>query len=87
MTDSSRVAVLLGKGDGTFVAAADYNTTVSAPYGIAVADLNHDGKADLVVTAPASGKIVVATGNGDGTFNSPAIYAATLSRFTGAQPL
>ena len=84
MSDTTRVAVLLGKGDGTFVGAADYDTTISSPYGIAVADLNHDGKADLVVTAPASGRIAVATGNGDGTFNSPAIYAATLSPFGGA---
>ena len=84
MSDTTRVAVLLGRGDGTFEGAADYDTGISSPYGIAVADLNHDGKADLVVTAPASGRIAVATGNGDGTFNSPAIYAATLSPFGGA---
>jgi hypothetical protein len=83
MSDTSRVAVLLGKGDGTFASAADYETTVASPYGIAAADLDHDGKVDLVVTAPASGEIVVASGKGDGTFNSPAVYTATISPLDG----
>ena len=84
LTDSSRVAVLLGKGDGTFASTADYDTTVTSPYGIAVADVNHDGKVDLVVTASAAGRIVVAKGNGDGTFGPPTVYAAGVSLLAGA---
>jgi len=84
MSDTSRVAVLLGKGDGTFARAADFETAISSPYGIAIADLNHDGRADLVVASPSTGKIAVASGNGDGTFNVPAIYAATSAPFAGA---
>ncbi|MGB9197385.1 MAG: FG-GAP-like repeat-containing protein [Terriglobales bacterium] len=87
MTDSARVAVLLGKGDGTFSAVPDYETGILPLYGIAIGDLTDDGNADLVVSAPASGKILVASGNGDGTFNPPVIYAASLSPFASANPL
>jgi len=84
MSNTARVAVLLGKGDGTFAGAADFETTISSPYGIAVSDLNHDGKADLVVTSPSTGRIEVAIGNGDGTFSTPMVYAGTSSPFGGA---
>ncbi len=87
MSDTSRVAILLGKGDGTFASAGDYETTVASPYGIAVADVDHDGKADLVITSPATGKIVVARGNGDGTFNSPTVYAAGVSTLMASAPV
>jgi hypothetical protein len=77
MTSTSRVAVLLGNGNGTFTAAPDYDTTMSGVYGIAAGDLNSDGNADLAVTSPSTGSIAVALGNGDGTFNSPSIYPAS----------
>ena len=77
MTSTTRVGILLGNGNGTFSAAADYDTTLPSPYGIVAGDLNQDGNADLVVTSPASGGISVAFGNGDGTFQSPSTYPAT----------
>ena len=48
-----RVAVLLGRGDGSFTRRIDYPTGRSAtdawvPRGIAVGELNGDGKADIV---------------------------------------
>jgi hypothetical protein len=49
-TDNS-VTVLLNNGDGTFRAGPNSPlTTASNPTGIAVADFNQDGKADIVVT-------------------------------------
>jgi hypothetical protein len=77
MTSTTRVAILLGKGNGTFSAAPDYDTTLSSPYGIAAGDLNGDGSRDLVVTSLGAGSIAVALGNGDGSFNAPSIYPAS----------
>jgi hypothetical protein len=77
MGATSRVAVLLGNGNGSFAAAPDYDTTMPGVYGIAVGDVNNDGFRDLIVTSPSTGSIAVGFGNGDGTFNSPNIYAAS----------
>ena len=62
----SSVSILLGKGDGTFRAHVDYATGLG-PVGIAVGDLNGDGKADLV-TADFFDAVSVLLGKGDGTF-------------------
>jgi hypothetical protein len=78
MTSTSRVAILLGNGNGTFSAAPDYDTTLSSLYGIVAGDLNKDGRLDLVITSPASGSLAVALGNGDGSFIAPGIYPASL---------
>jgi hypothetical protein len=43
------VGVLLNKGDGTFAAEHDYQTGLS-PVSVTVADLNGDGRPDLVVS-------------------------------------
>ena len=58
------VAVLLGNGDGTFAAPMIYPTD-DLPSGLNMADLNGDGKLDLIATA---NKVDVFLGNGDGTF-------------------
>ena len=72
------VVVLLGNGDGTF--AAPVNLFAGAgPRALAVADLNGDGKPDIVVadaerwappgsTLPARFAGALLLGNGDGTF-------------------
>jgi hypothetical protein len=72
------VAVLLGNGNGTF--AAPVNLFAGAgPRALAVADLNGDGKPDIVVadaerwappgsTIPARFAGALLLGNGDGTF-------------------
>jgi len=72
------MGVLLGNGDGTFQAASTYET--SGPMNaFAVADVNGDGKPDLVVAecttnTCATGKVEVLLGNGAGGFQSSAIY-------------
>jgi hypothetical protein len=77
-SDSS-VLVLLGNGDGTFEAAAEYGPVVN-PYCVEVGDFNGDGNLDLAVPnggAPPPynvGGVSVLLGNGDGTFQSAVIY-------------
>src|SRR6267378_2427120 len=56
--------MLLGNGDGTFQPVITYNLGVSIQR-IAVADVNRDGKRDLVATTGSS--LMVLLGNGDGT--------------------
>ena len=69
------VGVLLGKGNGTFRKAVTYKSGGPEPWAVAVADVNGDGKPDILVThggTDSSGhsKIGVLLGNGDGTFRS-----------------
>jgi len=66
---SYTITVLLGNGDGT-LQAPQHVTVPGLPFGLAVADLNKDGKQDLAVTAGA-GLVVILLGNGDGTFQPP----------------
>lgn len=47
-TDSGEVAVLLNQGDGTFGTATAYPTGVVSSESVAVADVNGDGKPDVI---------------------------------------
>src|SRR6266568_3460721 len=66
---SNTVLVLLGNGDGTFRPAPNL-TVGNGPAGVAVADLNGDGKPDLVVANFDDNTLSVLLGNGDGTFQA-----------------
>jgi uncharacterized membrane protein len=78
------VGILLGNGDGTFQPVATYDAGGYEATSLAVADLNGDGKPDLVVgdcsaTAGTCGSVTpgamgVLLGNGDGTFQSVISY-------------
>ncbi|MBA3914295.1 MAG: VCBS repeat-containing protein [Acidobacteriales bacterium] len=66
------VQVLLGHGDGTFGPPVSYAAGEEPENGIAAADLNKDGKLDIVVSDFLGYTVSVLLGNGDGTFQ-PAI--------------
>jgi autotransporter-associated beta strand protein len=63
------VIVFLGNGDGTFTASQTVTHTSVGTSVVAAADLNGDGRPDLVVLYP--GTVSVLYGNGNGTFQSP----------------
>jgi hypothetical protein len=66
----SSVTILLGKGDGTFTAAAASPAAGTYSSAIAVGDFNGDGKADLAVANQGDGTAVILLGKGDGTFTA-----------------
>jgi len=75
--------VLLGNGDGTFQPVRTISLQRYYSRSIAVADVNGDGKPDLVMSffdsCPTlsgcdTGGVGVLLGNGDGTFQPPQIY-------------
>jgi hypothetical protein len=72
----TNILVLLGRGDGTFDNAVSYPAVAGAEVVKAtLADLNSDGKIDVVVVSILSSKVSVLLGNGNGTFQ-PAITSA-----------
>src|SRR5579872_4236391 len=77
------VSVLLGNGDGSFQAARSSNSGGEAAKSVTVADLNGDGKPDLLVANACSstidctnGSISVLLGNGDGSFQAALSYSS-----------
>jgi VCBS repeat protein len=68
-TGAGGVSVLLGNGDGTFGTKTDFETG-AGPYAVAAADLNRDGKPDLVSGNAGVSSVSVLLGNGDGTFGA-----------------
>lgn len=71
---ANSVSVLLGNGDGTFRPHVDY-ASFGEPFTVVAADLNRDGKIDLVTANDTSpGGISVLLGNGDGTFQPYTFY-------------
>ena len=68
-----------GKGNGTFASPLDYaagtgTLTSINPVGVAVADVNGDGKLDVVTSNRGTGTVGVLLGNGDGTFKPATTY-------------
>src|ERR1700674_1075690 len=78
------VGVLLGNGDATFQTAVTYGTGGIGAHQVIVADVNGDGKPDLIVpNACASsancigpGSVGVLLGKGDGTFQAAVAYGS-----------
>src|ERR1051326_2491473 len=65
------VSIFIGNGDGTFdPATPPTGSVVSAPAGVAIGDLNGDGRLALAVTNNSDDSVSVLLGNGDGTFQA-----------------
>jgi hypothetical protein len=85
-TGPGGVTVLLGNGDSTFQPAVSYSSGGWNATSVAVADVNGDGKLDLVVSnfclsgtncyGDEPGGISVLLGNGDGTFQPPVSFSS-----------
>jgi hypothetical protein len=71
---SNDVSVLLGNGDGTFLAAVNY-AVGAHPDSVAAADFNGDGNPDLATANALGRNLSVLLGNGDGTFQAAVNYA------------
>ncbi len=70
------VGVLLGNGNGTFQAAVTYDAGDSVTSSLAVADVNGDGKPDLVLANSGRGTVTVLLNNGGETFQPAVVYSS-----------
>ncbi|MGA2231560.1 MAG: FG-GAP-like repeat-containing protein [Tepidisphaeraceae bacterium] len=77
--NSLQIDTLLGNGDGQFHTPSSATVAAGAYYqnSLTTADLNGDGRPDLLLFESASdgGKLIVFLGNGDGTFAAPVTVA------------
>jgi len=85
---NGNIGVLFGNGDGTFRTGPSTWSGMLATAGFVPADVNRDGKADIVLsgglrgTGPPQG-IGVCLGNGDGTFQFVIFYPAGNDNYIG----
>jgi len=74
--DRSGVSLFYGDGAGKFTSGPSYNIGTQNMPGVALEDLNGDGKPDLSVTHYWSGQVVVLFNKGDGSFLQLTRYPA-----------
>ncbi len=67
------VVVLLNKGDGTFNPATSYVVPGEPLTGLAVVDVNNDGKPDIITSHSFSGGVAVLLNNGGGSFSPSSV--------------
>jgi hypothetical protein len=70
------LSVLLGNGDGTFQAHADY-ATGNESLAVRLGDVNGDQRPDLIVLQVGAGSVGILLGNGDGTFQKHVDYSTS----------
>ena len=73
-TGRDLLSVRLGSTEGLRDASI---TPLAEPRDLALADLNRDGRVDVVVTHAESGELAYRLGRGDGTFGAPVAVAGT----------
>src|SRR5207248_1091522 len=70
-----------GNGNGTFQNHTDF-ATGSTPFSVAAADLNGDGKLDLVAANSGGSTVSVLLGNGNGSFQTQTTAATGLAPYS-----
>ena len=70
------VSVLLGNGNGTFQPATTYRSGGRLADGIAISDLDGDGRLDIAVANVIDSSVSVFLGNGNGTFQLPVTFSS-----------
>jgi hypothetical protein len=70
------ISILLGNGNGTFQAPLNYAAPSLGGFG--AADLNSDGKLDLITASNAGSAVNVRLGNGNGTFQNALSYPLSI---------
>jgi hypothetical protein len=70
--------VLTNKGNGTFTLSQTL-TVGNSPNSVAAADVNGDGKVDLISANSGTNTLTVLTNNGSGIFKSNATYVVGIS--------
>lgn len=78
--DQGTYGILLGNGDGSFRAIVNYALPSSQSRSPVFADVNRDGKLDVLIGSNGSA-LHVALGNGNGTFQVATTYASGVSPF------
>ncbi len=78
LATATSLAASGGAGPGfgwSWLGGVEYQAGGNNPQGVAMADMDGDGKQDLVVAVYGSNLVSVLKGNGDGTFGTPTTYA------------
>jgi hypothetical protein len=84
---NDQIAVLLGKGDGTFNQAVYYNTGGGAnAMSFTAGDFNSDGNTDLAISIETGHKLGILLGKGNGTFKAVTTVVQGPGSSTGIVP-
>lgn len=93
--NDENITVFVNNGNGSYQTGVYYNAAVGGsgsaaaagnvgPSAVAIADVNGDGKPDIISTNSESSDVTILTGNGDGTVNAPTIGYAVGGNFPSA---
>ena len=77
-----QVGVYLGDGQGHFPFNNSYSIGTTLTRSLAAADVNGDGKLDLIAPDPSNSAVAVLYGNGDGTFQNAVDFPAAVAGVT-----
>jgi hypothetical protein len=84
--DDNTITIYVNNGDGTFKTGAYFSAAIApsnnsvvgvGPLGLTIADVNGDGRGDVIATNAGARDVTVLLGNGDGTVQSANVGYAT----------